>query len=82
MRKLVSNIREGDRVAGTAVLCKACRLLFIGRDDALFCSDACRQAGYRGRIKAIERRLDRVEARAAATDNSYSSLRPGEPWAS
>jgi hypothetical protein len=50
MRKLVANIREGDRVAGVAILCKTCRLLFIGRADALFCSDGCRQAAYRGRL--------------------------------
>ena len=51
MRKLVANIREGDRVVGRAIKCSTCRLLFIGREDALFCSDACRQAAYRERVK-------------------------------
>ena len=52
MRKLWADIREGDRVVGWAIKCSACRLLFIGREDALFCSDGCRQAAYRGRLKA------------------------------
>ncbi len=51
MRKRVANIREGDRVTGWAIKCSACRSLFIGREDALFCSDACRQAEYRERLK-------------------------------
>ena len=47
----VTDIREGDRVSGLAIKCTGCGGLFIGRGDALFCSDACRQAAYRERVK-------------------------------
>ena len=51
MRKLVANIREGDRVVGWAIACKSCALLFIGREDALYCSGACQMVGYRNRAR-------------------------------
>ena len=48
MRKLVANIREGERIVGWAIVCKSCGLLFIGRVDALFCSNACQMVIHRG----------------------------------
>ena len=49
MRIRLENIREGERIAGWAIVCKSCRLLFIGRIDALFCSNACQMVVHRER---------------------------------
>ena len=47
----VVDIRAGGRVVGWAIKCTRCGRLFIGRERALFCSDGCRQAAYRERVK-------------------------------
>ena len=82
MKKLLKDLAEGDRIVGWVKRCERCKSLFVSRKDARFCCDACRVAVKRMCLKDIERRLDKAESRIAAMDNSYSSLRPGEPWAS
>ena len=49
MKKLVDNLRLGDRVVGWVSQCETCTVLFISRRFAQYCSDACRVAAYRGR---------------------------------
>lgn len=36
-----------------AIICQQCRCAFKGRPNARYCSDACRQAAYRERVKAV-----------------------------
>ena len=51
MRKLLKDFVAGDWVkAGRVARCPSCRVLFIGRKDALFCSNACQMVVHRERV--------------------------------
>lgn len=44
--KLVKDIAPGDYLRGHVKECEVCREMFIGRDDARFCSSKCRKAAH------------------------------------
>jgi len=48
-KKLIKDIVAGGKVSGWAKLCLECKGLFIGPSDAKYCSDLCRQRGWRKR---------------------------------
>lgn len=44
---LVKDIAPGDKVRGTAGECRTCGVLFVGRDDAIYCGNTCRMSWTR-----------------------------------
>ena len=54
MARLLMDLRIGDRVSGLVHACIKCGKWFIGRVNAEYCSDACRQAAHRERRKRDE----------------------------
>lgn len=46
-RRLLRDLREGERVSGWIVRCVVCGVLFVGRKGSRFCSGRCRQREWR-----------------------------------
>ena len=53
MKKLWADFEDEDQINGWIKRCGLCRVRFVSRKDARFCSDACRQAAKRERQKAL-----------------------------
>jgi hypothetical protein len=52
----VSGLSVGDRLRGWLLQCVGCGALFVARrSTAQYCSDGCRQRGYRERVAVVER---------------------------
>ena len=54
MRKLLKDFEIGDRIVGWVSGCYVCGVLFVSRQDALFCSNACQMVAYRRRLVGLE----------------------------
>ena len=58
-RVLVKDLEPGMKVPRWVLRCSGCSEVFLGYQDAQYCSDACRQAAFRGRPEKRDKLSER-----------------------